>query len=228
MNSIVQIPGTAGATGPREQSLRDEIRHLWGRLQLQLPPFEGSKLRIAICSTHPGEGSTTVAANLSIFLGQQGRRNALIECNLRHPSLADHFTVPRCPGICEYLEGQAQLEEAIRQDTAPGVDLVPAGSPPADVYAMLGSSGVMESLLEAIAARTEFFVLDIPPLSVSPEAGPILRAVDAAVLVVQADRTRRKSVEKSLQTFDELGVPCCGVVLNRVQYDLPPFIDQVL
>lgn len=230
MNSIVQTPGKSGATGLRAQSLRDEIRHLWTRMQSTLPRRENEQARIAFCSTHPGEGTTSVATNFSIFLGDQGQHATLLECNLRSPSLADHFGVHRSPGICEYLAGDCSLEEAKRELVAPGLDLLPAGSPPVDVFATLGRDGGIARLFDAIGGHGNdaYCILDTPPLSLAPEAAPILQSVDAAVLVVQADRTRRRSVEKSLQTFDELGIACCGIVLNRVQYEIPPFIDQVL
>ncbi len=227
MQSIVETRGKAGATGNGAQSIRDEVRHLWGRLQLQLPQFGNDRLRIAFCSTHPGEGATSVATNFAIFLGDQGRRTVLIECNLRHPTLADHFGLPRSPGISEYLDGSARIDQALRREVTPGLDIVPAGSPPSDVYAALGNEGGITRLLEDLGEEHEFMILDVPPLSVAPEAAPIVRATDATLLVVQAHRTRKKSVEKSIQTFDDLGVPCCGVVLNRVHYDVPPFIDQI-
>ena len=228
MHSIVETQGRKGATGNSAQSIRDEVRHLWGRLQLQLPQFGKDQIRIAFCSTHPGEGATSVAANFGIFLGGQNRRTTLVECNLRHPSLADHFGVPRSPGISEYLDGSARIDQALRRDAAGGLDILPAGSPPADVYAALGNEGGIERLLTDLGRDSEFMILDVPPLSQAPESASILRAVDATILVVQAHRTRKQSALKSLQTFDELGVACCGIVLNRMHYDVPPFIDQIL
>jgi tyrosine-protein kinase Etk/Wzc len=227
MKSIVGVKGGPGATGKHAQSLRDEVRHLWSRMQLNLPSGQGEVLRLAFCSTHPGEGATTVAANFSIFLGEQGRKTCIVEANLRRPSLADHFCVPRSPGLCEYLDGTAQLKEATRREVAPLVDLVPAGSAPQDIFATLGHGGI-NHLLDALRNEAETLVVDVPPLSMAPEAGPILRGIEAAVLVVQAHRTRRQAVEKSITTFEDLGVPFCGVVLNRISYDLPPMIEQIL
>jgi tyrosine-protein kinase Etk/Wzc len=227
MKSIVAVGSTRGASGRSAQSLRDEVRYLWSRLQLHLPPARGQVLRLGFCSTHPGEGTTSVAANFSIFLGEQGRKTCLVEANLRHPTLADHFGVARSPGMCEYLDGTADLTEAIRGDVAPLVDLVPAGVAPRDIYAALGNGGI-GNLLEAVRETGEVLVIDAPPLSAAPEAAPILRSLDATVLVVQAQSTRRRAVEKSLATFDDLGIPLCGIVLNRVSYDLPSFIESLL
>jgi len=227
LKSIVQVDKASGVRGRPAQSLRDEVRHLWSRLQLTLPSTDNGPLRLAFCSTHPGEGTTSLATNFSIFLGEQGRRTCLVETNLRHPSLADHFGVPRSPGLCEFMDGTAQLTEAFRRDIAPCLDLIPAGSPPSDIYATLGSGGI-NHLLDSIRSEAEIHVLDVPPLSSSPEAGQVLHGADGVVLVVQAHRTRRQSVEKSLTTFEDLGVPFCGVVLNRISYDLPPAIEQML
>lgn len=226
MNSIVTVEGRRGANGKRAQSLRHEVRHLWSRLQVALPN-PGTQLRIGFCSTHPREGTTSVAANFSIFLGEQGQRTCCIETNLRNPSIADHFQVPRSPGVAEFLHGTADLEAVRRREIAPFVDVVPAGSAPADIYATFGNNAI-DSLFDPLAQEAEVLVVDIPPLSTAPEARTLLRSLDGAILVVRAHRTRRQSVEKSVTTFEEIGVSLCGVVLNRFSYDLPPFIDNLL
>ena len=227
MKSIVETRGHRGASGRQAQSLRDEVRHLWSRLQLTMPAVEDGRLRLAFCSTHPGEGTTSVACNMAIFLGEQGRTTSLVEANLRHPSLADHFGFTRSPGLSEYLEGTARYDEAMRRDVAPLVDVLPAGSPPEDIYGLLAGGG-FRRVVEEVHEKRDMLVIDAPPLSAAPESGPIFQSVDAAILVVQAHRTRRQAVEKSIQTFSELGVAFCGIVLNRVSYDLPPIIDHIL
>ena len=208
MKSIVEnAPKKSGATGPKAQSMREEIRHLWTRLQTMLPSPGESSLRLGFVSTYPGEGTTTMAANFALFLGEQGLGVCLVECNLRQPALAEHFDVPATPGISDVLSGTAKIEEALRPSVGPGVALLPGGSVPRDVYGVFGRGG-MTRVHEELAGLSDVRILDIPPLASAPEAGTILRELDGVVLVVRSHRTRQESVEKSVATLSELGVPC--------------------
>ncbi len=227
MKSIVDAGQNTGARGPRAHILREEIRHLWSRLQGDLPRDPSEGLRIAFCASHPGEGTSTMAGNFAIFQGEQGRRTTLVETNLRSPSLAPHFAVGSTPGLAEYLDQTAQLNESTRTNVAPFVDLIPAGSAPVDLYNPFGDGALLQ-LLDDLKHQAEIVVLDVPALSASPEAGPILRAADLTVLVAQANVVRKQSIQKSIKTIRDLGVPLGGIVLNHLTYDLPPFLERLL
>ncbi len=227
MKSIVGSDPKRGARGIKAQVLREEIRHLWSRLSVTLPDTGDKPLRIGVCSTLPGEGATTVAGNLAVFLGEQGRRTVLVETNLRNPSLADHFNVVGTPGLCEYFDNTAQLGESLRYQVAPFVDLIPSGKPLSDLFTPFGDGGI-HRLFSDLQGTAEIIVVDIPPLSAAPEAGPILRGMDLAILVAEANRARKQAVQKSVQTLQDLGVPVGGVVLNRITYDLPLFLERLV
>ncbi len=168
-----------------------------------------------------------MAANFALFLGEQGLGVCLVECNLRRPALADHFDIPATPGISDLLSGSVKLKEALRPSVGAGVSLLPAGSVPRDVYGVFGRGG-MGHVHERLAGLSDVRILDIPPLASAPEAGTILRELDGVVLVVRSHQTRQESVEKSVATLSELGVPLLGAVLNRITYDLPSIVERLL
>jgi capsular exopolysaccharide synthesis family protein len=228
MKSIVDSKrGQSGADDREAHSIMEEIRHLWTRMQSQLGSGQGGALRIGFVSSHPGEGATTMAANFAMFLGEQGRSVCLVEGNLRRPVLAQHFGVQPIPGLRDSLDGAVSLDEAMRPGVAPGVSLLPAGSIPSDPYAVLGRGGTGK-LLENLGGLFEVDVIDIPPLSSAPEASVILRELDGVVLVVRAHQTQREAAQKSVATFEEIGVPFLGAVINRMTYDLPLIVERIL
>src|SRR5687768_6344478 len=197
MRSIVSVPGVRGATGAQAQSLRDEVRHLWSRLRLTLNGTSEVSRNIAVCATFPKEGTSSVAANFAIFLAEQGRSTCLVETNLRSPSLARHFHAPEAPGLAEFLDGTAHLEEVLRESVAPGVSLVPAGRAPADLYGLFGHGGFVR-FLEEIDPVCDVVVLDVPSLSQAPESLLVLKTADLGLLVVRAHKTHRQAVARSV------------------------------
>lgn len=226
MKSIVATPGSGeGATGLRAATLREETRYLWTRLQLHPRFADAPRARVAFCTTRRGEGVTSVATNFAILLGEQGRRALLVEANLRRPVLARHFRRRTDPGLIDILDGTSDVESALRTQLAPGLDLLPAGSPPPDPYASCLGIG---ELFEDLALRADLLVVDMPPLSTSPEAGLLLQHADLAVLVVAANNTGREEVSRSIAMLQDFGVPLAGAVLNGKTHDLPVAIDRLL
>jgi hypothetical protein len=61
---------------------------------------------VAVTSCARGEGRSMTAANLALTAAREGREVALVECDLRRPSLAALFDLERRAG------GEGRLEEA--------------------------------------------------------------------------------------------------------------------
>jgi Mrp family chromosome partitioning ATPase len=205
----------------------DEVRHLWSRLRVSLNGRTESARSVALCATFPGEGTSTAAANLAMFLAEQGRSVCLVEANLRTPCLARRFQVPPSPGLADYIAGDAGVDDVMRNGVAPGVALVPAGRAPADLYVGFSGGGLERFLAEPKLVASAI-VIDAPPLSQAPESVLVVKPADLVVLVVEAHRTHREAVERSVATLRELRVQLGGTILNRLRHDLPVFLDRLL
>ena len=227
MKSISHTGPLARRIGRKQVAIGDEARHLWTRLNLGSPPPGRESVRIGFCSTYPGEGTTSVATNFAISLGQQMLRTCLVEANLRSTALAKHFKIRKPLGLGEILSGDLDPEEAVTKEIASGVTLLPGGIRPKDIYSAM-CHGAIGRAFEAVEQGVEVLVVDCPPVSTCPETGLILREVDAVVLVVQANRIRKRAVARSVATLRDLGVAFKGAVLNRMTYDLPVFLDRLL
>ncbi len=224
--SILATGPHNGIEGQKAAALLQEASHLWARVSGGLPASRVNRMRVGLCSTYPGEGVTTVATNLAIFLAQHDRQVAILESNLRSPGLAQHFGVRPSPGIWEYIEDIAKLTE-LPKNVAPNLSLVTAGAAPPNFSADFDQRRLGEITAHA-EEHNDITILDAPPLSTAPESGLILQHADTVILVVQADRARKSDVQRSAQTLQELGVGFAGVVLNHVKYDVPTFVQQFL
>ena len=89
--------------------------------------------------------------------------------------------------------------------------VLPAGRPDPDPMSSLTSSRMHRILDEAIALF-DWVVVDAPPIGPIADAGLLAAMVDAALLVVRADRTKCAAVQKAIDSLGRDRI--LGVVLN--------------
>jgi capsular exopolysaccharide synthesis family protein len=226
MKRFITKNGQQRSRGERQDLLLQEFGHLSTHVRHALKTAPGMQ-RIGFCATNPGEGCSSVAANYAIFCGQQGLKTTLIEADLRHPSLAEFFSVAEAPGLSELLDGTAKVSEVLCSQVAAGVNLIPAGTPPS-TSSLACDSFDLTSIFEQLAPHNDIVIVDTPALTFSPEANTILTQLDGVVLVLQANRSRLCAVERSVHQLQQLDVRIIGSVLNKMRYDLPTLIDRWL
>jgi capsular exopolysaccharide synthesis family protein len=167
---------------------------------------------LAVTSAGRGEGRTTTAANLALTAAQEGRAAALVEADLRRPSLARLLGLAPRPGVADVLAGRAELAQATARL---GPLAIVAAGEDSDGGALLRTSAAA-SLLDQLRAAYEFVVLDAPPALVFADGDRLAGDSDAALLVVRAGATPRQIVRLALEA---LGDRAAGIVLNDVDPD---------
>jgi succinoglycan biosynthesis transport protein ExoP len=83
------------------------------RTNLEFVNLERGARTIMVVSALQGEGKTTTAANLAVALARAGRRVALVDLDLRRPTLHNYFQLGIQPGLTDVALGHAGLDEAI-------------------------------------------------------------------------------------------------------------------
>ncbi len=78
--------------------------------------------------------------------------------------------------------------------------------------------------LDAIASGYDWIVIDGPPVLESPDAATLGAVADGVVVVVQAGRTKRPVLTRSVDLVGRAGGRVLGIVLNRRRLEIPGFI----
>ncbi len=79
------------------------------RSNLQLATLDNPPRRILVTSALPGEGKSTVVRNLAIVFREWGHRVAVVDCDLRSPSMAALFHADLDSGLTDVLIGERTL-----------------------------------------------------------------------------------------------------------------------
>jgi succinoglycan biosynthesis transport protein ExoP len=210
--------------GAKTEIVTTELGNLWTHL---LHQGVSERYRsIGFCSIGSDEAGKAMAARLAMFLGNRGKRIALLEAALRAPLLADAFDVTSTPGLAEMLSGQAGLRDVLRTRVSAGVDMIPAGRA-GDAFWSFTNDRFQELQQELLLDRDLVFV-DFPAPHRAPEASLVVGAVDAVVLVVEAGQHRSDVVRRSVASLRALGTPFLGAMLTDVVYDLPGPLARIL
>lgn len=168
---------------------------------------------ILVTSSFPGEGKTTISANLAEIFAQTGARVLLIGCDLRRPTLHQIFNVPKTPGLTELLTGDCGKSDIIHRTGSNGLDFIGSGTIPPNPAELLGSEEMAAQLAE-LREEYDYIILDAPPtLAVSDT--PILAACsDALVVLMEVGRVPAKVAARLREILNGVEVPVAGIVIN--------------
>jgi capsular exopolysaccharide synthesis family protein len=181
---------------------------------------------VLLASAAPGDGKSTIACALAEAAARMGSRVLLLECDLRHPTLAAQLAITAGPGLPEVLIGAVSMQNATQSvplapqtDSSEGrtLDVLTAAATPPPNPGELIESHAMEDLLAQARAVYDLVVIDTPPLSAVSDAFPLLRKVDGVIIVGWVGRTPRQAAERLHQTLNSSTPPLLGVIANATK-----------
>lgn len=173
---------------------------------------------VALTSSEPGEGKSTMVAHLAIAAANMGRRVLLVDGDLRKPTQHLLFGLPNKQGLSDLLTQPVEplLEWVNVISGNPNLHLLTAGSRPPSPGRLL-SSRKMQQLNEQFRRSYDLIIFDTPPLSLMIDAKLTAANVDGLLLVVRLQKSQRNEVQRVLTDLGNTAqAPLLGVVVNGV------------
>ncbi len=182
---------------------------------------------LLVTGAHPGDGRTSVAANLAAALAEPGARVLLLDADLRHPSMSQVFDAGRRPGWSDLLAGRASLDEvAVPVDQVPGLRLVTAGLM-ADRRAEISRDGRLTRALAEMRAQADVIVVDSAPVLDVAHTIALARASDLVAVVADVRRSTREAVRAAVRQVRAIGPNVIFGVLNGMVSSGPGRVPSV-
>jgi len=199
--TIVEAPGSAASEAYRV------IRN-----SLDFINFEHDLKTLLITSSAPGEGKSSVAANLAMSLTQTGKKVVLVSCDFRRPTTEQFFPVSNTVGLSEVLLGTHSLKSALQRPGDDQLLVLTAGKMPPNPNELLGSTK-MQEVIESLEDWADWVIIDTPPVLAVADPVSVARWVDGVVVVSKAGESTREAAEKSVQLLAKVGARIIGVVV---------------
>ena len=176
----------------------------------------GSRV-IGVISVLPGEGKSTVAANLAGLLAANGAKTLLIDGDLRNPGLSRSIGMEAEQGLMEAVVNGQTWQSVGKVDRQTKLAIIPAvlRGQFSHTSELLGSAG-MRRFIDNAKETFEYIIVDLPPLGPVVDAKAFAPLVDGFVLVAEWGRTPRNMVRSMLESEPYIANKIVGAVLNKV------------
>jgi capsular exopolysaccharide synthesis family protein len=203
-------PALAVVLRPRSADA-DAVRGV--RTQLLLGIRDKGSQVVLVTGPAPGDGGTTVAANLAAALARADKRVILVDADFRRPRVHKAFGLSApAVGLAAVLADKADLADAVYPCEVGNLSLLPAGPRPADPAELLTAPRFPEVLAE-LRANYDVVVLDAPPVLSASDAAAVAPQADGVVLVVRADPDAGAAAGQAKEALAAAG-KLLGVVVN--------------
>jgi capsular exopolysaccharide synthesis family protein len=212
--------GVSPATGlitleERQSPMAEAYRHL--RTSLLFSSAGKPPQSILVTSSQPSEGKTTTAVNTAITLAQADTDVVIIDCDLRRPRLHNYFDLENTKGLTNYLSGERNTDNLIKQcKDLPRLKVITSGPIPPNPTELL-SSNEMRNLLQFLRGRYKHVVIDSPPAISFTDAAILSTQVDGVILVAMANKSSIHLMRRFKQRLGTIGARIYGVVLNGLK-----------
>lgn len=211
------LPGSRGVGPEQPFMLRSPISAegdaLRGLETSILLSQQGRPQVILITSSFPGEGKTTVAANLAVALAQHGP-TCLVDADMRRPRIAGMFRVDPTGGLTSALAASTAAPFLKQVEEVPNLAILPAGTLDHSPVTLINSDGMRE-IIEELRKGFEFVVIDSPPVLPFADARALATQADGIVYVGRSGVTTREAMARSMELLQSVkSAPVLEVVLN--------------
>ncbi len=168
---------------------------------------------IMVTSASEGEGKSTTAVNLAVALAQSNVAVALVDADLRRPSLHRFFGSKSAPGLIELLTGHEDLMDVLMDVGVPRLRFVPSGDVTIEAPELFAPKNLGE-IVERLKAIGTMVIVDTPPLIVSD---PLALApfMDGVLFVADSTSVTVEAIAPLVERLSTVGGRVIGGVLNK-------------
>jgi len=219
---LAQIPDLPKDTSAHELAYRngsvyaEAVERLVSAVLYQRVGRPGDRMKILVTSALPGEGKTTVAANLARRLSLTAVRTLVVDADLRRPKLHNELGIPRQAGLSELLARGVALEQHfIPLPSGSNVRILGAGSSTDQAATLLRQQ--FRPAIERLPMSYELLIVDAPPVLAVTDAEVLVDTVDVVLLVVRANSTKTSQLTQAIRQLTALGATVAGFVLVGVR-----------
>jgi len=227
-----QVPEeVADADGRLPLLTPQDTRHVYAesfrniRSSLRFVGVDGKKKNrvILVTSPTPGDGKSTITANLALTLSfATTNKILLIDGDMRRGGLHRLFGLEGEPGLAEVLGGQADWRKVVQPTRYPNLSFLSAGEPTGHPGELIFSAAC-ENLMEELGREFEVVIFDTAPVLAVDDTPSLAPKADGTLVVYRAGRTSCRLMRNSLEALYSRNAKVLGIIFNGVDPKQPEY-----
>ena len=182
------------------------------RTSIQYSSVDKELKVLAITSSAPGEGKSTVAMNLALSFSEMKKKTLLIDADLRKPTIHKKLSLSNLKGLSDGIVHKLALDEFIQQPFN-DFHVMTSGKIPPNPAEIVGSEA-MSYLIEQLKEVYDHIIIDCPPVLSVTDPLLVSTKVDGTILVIREGKTKSKQVLATLKELEKVRANVIGTVLN--------------
>ena len=194
----------------------ESIRYL--RAAITFSDIDKLTKTVAITSSLPDEGKTSVTLSLGRMSALSGSKTLIIDGDFRRRQLTETAEIRTDFGLVEHLITPGDLADVIQKDDKSGADILPLslnGHSPHDVF----GTEAFDKLHQALREIYDLILIDTGPLLLMAEARVIAGKADKTIMITRWRKTTRAAARKSVRLLETFHADLLGIVLNMVDVE---------
>lgn len=201
-------------TAQSNPALTEALRGLRAKVHRQLDA-SGGKI-VLLTSTLPGEGKTTVSANLALSLAAEGHKVVLVDADLRKQSIA-RLLKPReqNKGLIYCLHNPEHIADCLKEAPNSTLHYISGGVIQKRHYSI--DPRALNRVLRTLAQSYDYVVVDTPPCGVVSDTKLLCQHADCVLYVVKADGAHKMLIRDAIDSLHQSGIKLSGCILNSVR-----------
>ncbi|BAZ43840.1 lipopolysaccharide biosynthesis [Chondrocystis sp. NIES-4102] len=213
----LQLPGNSTANLP-EQVTTDAsmlpLKEAYQNIQVNLKLL-GANVEtktIAVTSSVPQEGKSSVSANLAVARAQCGQKVLLVDADMRRPTQHRIWEITNEIGLSNVLKHEVQWADVVHK-VMPNLDVLTSGIVPEHPISLLDSE-VMKDFVNNVSQHYDQIIFDTPPLLGIADTKIIGNLVNGFLFVVRPGVADYNSATSARKVLNSTNQKVLGVIVN--------------
>ncbi len=177
-----------------------------------------NKKVFAVTSVAENEGKSTVAANIALALAGRGYKVALIDLDIRKPSMYKIFDFNQeTNGVfSDALSNKISLDKLTFHRHKKSNLIIAFNKKSYDTSHDFFSNQILQNYISILRQKMDFVIIDTPPTLVAADAVSTSVVADKTLLVVRTDTVAVQDINDAILAIRDAGGKLAGCILNDV------------
>ncbi|EOU1940298.1 polysaccharide biosynthesis tyrosine autokinase, partial [Clostridium perfringens] len=188
------------------------------RTNIQFSNLDKNLNVIAITSSKPSEGKSTMISNIGAVFGNlENKKILIIDCDLRNPSIHRMFGLSNTEGLTDVLVGNKTFNQCVQNTEVKNLKVLTTGNIPNNPAEILNSNR-MKSFVEETKEHFDYVFIDTPPIGIVSDAGIVSTYSDGIILVAASNEVDDNVIKLSKDRLLKVNANIIGCILNKFDY----------